>query len=450
VIKSKNVERKENSRVKLTVTVPQNEVKDSYQNLLKEYSKSVQIKGFRKGKVPANVLERKFGDGIKAEATQNIMESSLKEAFDDIEEKPLPYSMPELAEELDMDLEKDFTFSVSYDVYPDIKLGDYKQIEIEVPEVSITKEDEERELKALQEQNAMVVEKKEGTVEKDNIVTVNMWEVDESGAEVPDTKREDFVFTVGTGYNLYKIDDEIIGMKQGEEKTIEKEFPEDYEHQELSGTKRKIACEVTAIKERKLPEIDDELAQDISDEYETLADLKKDIRKRLEDSADARLRELKVNKFLEQLAEISEYELPESMLKAELNAYWQNFVSRFQTDEEQISKMLQSQGNSREKLEEEWKPNAQTSLTHRLLTHELLEQEKIEISDEEREARLAEQAESSSMNVEDVKTYYQNNNMMEYLDNDLKQRKLFDALLENIKTKKGKKIKFLDLLQGNQ
>ncbi len=450
MIKSKNVERKENSRVKLTVTVPQDEVKDSYQDLLKEYSKSVQIKGFRKGKVPANVLERKFGDSIKLEATQNVMESSLKEVFDEIEEKPLPYSIPDLEDELDMDLEKDFTFSVSYDVYPEIKLGDYKQIEIEVPEVSITKEDEERELKALQEQNAMVVEKKEGSVEKDNIVTVNFWEADENGEEVPDTKREDFVFTVGSGYNLYKIDDEIIGMKQDEKKTIEKEFPEDYEHQELAGTKKKIVCEVTAIKERKLPEIDDELAQDISDEYETLADLKKDIRKRLEDSAEARLRELKTTKFLEQLAGISEYELPESMLKAELNAYWQNFVSRFQTDEEQISRMLQSQGNSREKLEEEWKPNAKISLTHRLLTHELLEKEKIEISDEERDAHLSEQAESSSMNVEDVKNYYKNNNMMEYLNNDLKQRKLFDNLLENIKTQKGKKVKFLDLLQGNQ
>ena len=134
MIANKEIEKLENSAVKLTVTIEQQALKEEYDKLLKKYTKEAHIKGFRKGKAPAAVLERKFGEGIRQEAAANCIENGLKEVFEEIEEKPLPYVTPQLEdEELNPDLEKDLTFTVTYDTFPEIQLGDYKGLELKLP-----------------------------------------------------------------------------------------------------------------------------------------------------------------------------------------------------------------------------------------------------------------------------------------------------------------------------
>jgi trigger factor len=450
VVKEKAVEHLENAAVKLTVTVGKEAVRAEYDDLLKTYTSTAQIKGFRKGHVPASVLERKFGESMKFETSQKVLEESLKEVFDEIEEKPLPYSQPSLEGELEFDLEKDFTYAVKYDVYPDVKLGEYKGLEIEVPQVSVTKDDEERELKALQDQNAIVMEKEEGVVETGDVVTVDYGEMDDGGNDMPDTLREDFVFTQGSGYNLYKIDDDVVGMKPGEEKIVDKEFPEDFENKDLAGTTKKLKITVKAIKQRQLPEIDDELAQDISDKYETLDDLKKDIRKRLDDTVDGRLREHKVNALIEKVVADSDVPVPESMVAAELESAWQNFLQQFGGQEEQVLAMLQAQERTREDIYADWRPGAVTRIKGQLAVHKLIDLEKIEVTDEEIDADLEKQATSGSVTKEQAREYYEKNNMMDYLQREIRERKLFDSLVEASKIKKGKKLSFLDLLQRNE
>ena len=172
--------------------------------------------------------------------------------------------------------------------------------------MKLTADDEKRELKRYQDQNAIVSEKKGGKAAKENVVTVNYIELDENDNEIEDTKREDFTFTVGTGYNYYKFDDEIIGMKKDEEKVIEKEYAEDFEYKELAGKKVKLKITVTSVKAKKLPELDDELAQDISEKYKTLDDLKKDIKERQEGMIENKLKAVKQEKILEKIIENSE------------------------------------------------------------------------------------------------------------------------------------------------
>lgn len=450
MVSDKQVEKLENSSVRLTVTVPKEEVKREYDELVGSYAKNVQIKGFRKGKVPRNVLERKFGDSFKVETAQKVIDSALQEVFQDIDEKPLPYAQPELEGELDLQPEEPLTFSVKYDVFPEVEVGETTGLTIEEPQVSIKKEDEERELKQLQEQNSVVMEKDEGAVENGNIVTIDYAELDEAGNEVEETKREDFVFTVGSGYNLYKIDDEVVGLKTGEEKVIEKEYPEDFEYEELRGQKKKLKVAVKVIKERQLPEIDDELAQDISEKYESLDDLKKDIRERLQKSADQRIREQKVNNLMEKIEENSKVEVPESMVYAELAGMWQNFVQQYGGSEEQVLQLLQIQGKSKADILAEWREGAEKQLRRRLIVQKLIDEAGIEIPDEEAETDLKKRAEESGANAEEALEYYKNNNMMEYIKQDLAERKLFDELFEKNSVKKGKKQGFLDLMQGNK
>lgn len=450
MVSDKQIEKLENSSVRLTVTVPQEEVKKEYDELVAGYANDVQIKGFRKGKVTKNVLERKFWDSFKVETAQKVVDTALREVFEEIEEKPLPYAQPELEGDLDLEPEEPLTFSVKYDVFPEIEVGETSGLTIEEPQVSIKKEDEERELKQLQEQNSVVMEKDEGSVEKENIVTVDYVELDGSDTEVEETKREDFVFTVGSGYNLYKIDEDVVGMKAGEEKVIEKEYPEDFEYEELRGQKKRLKVTVKVVKERQLPEIDDDLAQDISEKYETLDDLKKDIRQRLQKSADSRIREQKVNNLMEQIEESSKVAVPESMVYAELAGMWQNFVQQYGGNEEQVQQLLQLQGKSKADILEEWREGAEKQLRRRLIVQKLIDENEIEVSDDEAEADLKERAEESGANAEEALEYYKSNNMMEYIKHDIAERKLFDKLFEENTVKKGKKQGFLDLMQGNQ
>jgi trigger factor len=239
-------------------------------------------------------------------------------------------------------------------------------------------------------------------------------------------------------------------MAPGEEKKVEKSFDDDFENKDLAGTTKKLAVVVKAIKQRQLPEIDDELAQDISDKYETLDDLKKDIRKRLDDTVAARLREHKVGALVDAIVEASDVPVPESMVAAELDSAWQNFVGQFGGREEQVLTMLQTQDRSREDVYADWRPGAVNRIKGQLVVQKLIELEDISVDDTDIDADLERQAESGSVTRDQAREYYEKNNMMDYLRREIRERKLFDGLIEGSKIKKGKKLSFLDLLQRNQ
>lgn len=454
MIANKEVQRLENSAVKLTVTVDKDAAKKEYDDLLAGYARTAHIRGFRKGKVPVKVLEQKFGESLREEATVKLIEESLKTVFEEIDEKPLPYSQPELAdgEELGkIEDGKDFTFSVRYDVYPEITLGAYEGFEIEVPEVKLTKKDEDRELEQIREQNSMVVEKAaDAKIAKDDIVTVNYIELDEEGNEKEGTGRQDFVFTVGTGYNLYKFDDDLIGMKKGEEKIIEKSFPEDYDYSELAGTSVRIKVAVTVVKEKQVPELDDELAQDVSEKYETLEDLRKDIREQLQKSVDEKLKEKRSEAIFDKIIEGSEVTVPASMLEAELSNSWRRFVQQSQMPEEQLVQFLQIQGKDRGTIFEEWTPQAERSIKVQLLMEKIIEKESPEVSDDEVEQEIRSQAESAGQEYESLKEMFEKNGFTDMVRSDLLHRKAIDLLLEKNRMKKGKKVDYLDFMQNKQ
>jgi trigger factor len=449
VITNKKIEQGEHACVKLTVTVEKAAVKKEYDELIDKYSKSVQLKGFRKGKVPAEVLIRKFGPSLMEETAEKIIHKSLEEAFQDMDKQPLPYSVPRLDSEEELKLDGDYTYTVSFDVYPEVSLPDYKGLEYEKMQVSITKDDLARELQALQEQNSLVVDKQDPVIAKGDIVNLNYCELNEAGEELENTSRENFVFEVGTGYNLYKIDDEVLGLKPEEEKVIRKTLPEDFQPAELAGKNLALKVKINSVKEKKLPEINDELAQDISDKYETLEDLKKDIRARLKSFADRKVRENSVSQLLDKVVEAAEIDLPQSMIDRDLDLQWQNLLARFQGNEHFVLEQLKQEGKSKEEFLTEMKPASERRIKLQLLVVKMVETEKIEISDEEKDAQIRKEAEARKVSFEDAKASLSQNNYLEYLTQDMKNEKLYDLILEGAVAKKGKSVKFLDLVQSN-
>jgi trigger factor len=454
VISSKSIERLEHSQVKLSVTVPGEESRKEYDAMMREYSRSVRIDGFRPGHVPVAVIERKFGDGLRLDAMGRVLERAVQEALKDVDksEQPLAYSSPSLDGEPDFSLDKDFSFAVKYDVFPAIEVGDWKGIEVEVPQAEIADEDEARELEDIRERNAVVVEREAGSpAAKGDVVTVSFREIGADGQTVAGTEREDFTFEVGTGYNAYKIDDDIVGMKRDEERVVDKSYPADFEFKDLAGRSVRVAVKVAKIKEKKLPALDDELAQDVSEKYKTLADLKADVRARLEKRLADMIRQRQERAIVDGLLARSKADLPESMVSAELAMRMESLKRQMGIDDdEKLDRFLSYSGKTRSALVEEWKPSAEKSITTRLALEKLTETGGYECADADIEAEFARQASETSYSVDEIRAEYEKRGQMDYLRDRIKEDKLMAAILAEAKVKKGKKISFVDMLKESE
>ncbi len=440
---TKEIKKLENSAVELTATISKEDVKAGYDEQLKNIAKNIQLPGFRKGHVPFKTIESKYGEALKAEIAGDLIDKALNELMnqeENFEIRPLPYSQPMLDKMPEFDLEKDLTFTVKYDVFPAVEVKNFDGITIKEPQVEIGKKEIEEELKAIQDRNATVLDKKDGDkVAKDDIVTINYKELNDDDSTVAGSEREGFVFTVGTGENIYKIDDEITGMAKNETKVINKE---------IDGAKKKISVTVTAVKVRQLPALDDDLAQDVSDKFKTLDDLKADISKNLENAKNRKLAEIKSQDLLNQLVEKNPVELPASMLKAELSSRFEMMAQQFQTTPEQLEKMIEKSGQTKEAMLKEWTGDSEKMLKSRLIVDTLIREKNISVTPEEIEAEYTKLAEDYGMAVEEVKKQYNDARSKEYLMDEVKERKLFEELYKQVKVTKGDKKSFADLFQA--
>ena len=450
---SKEITRLEHSSVKLAVTIGKDDVRAEYDGMLAEYSKSIQIPGFRKGKVPKDIIVRKFGDALNGEMAERIIEKSLQDVFGDKafpkEDLPLAYSTPALeGEPPQFKLDADFVYAVKYDVFPKFTVGKYKGLEVEVPDVSITEEDVNRELEAVRERNAVVLDRDDAAVAvKGDVVTVNYCELTGEGAVEAGSEREDFVFTIGTGRNIYKFDDDIVGMKKGESKDIKKTYPADFEDKDLAGKTKKIRVTVTNLKEKKLPDLDDDLAQDVDEKFKTLGDLKKNIRERLEHNLEHRLKDLKTNAILEKIMANTPVELPEAMLRIQLDSQWRSFARQINMDVDKLKESVSQSEKGLEEFEQLWRPEAAKALHSRLIVETLIRDLNLTATEGDKQKEYEHQAMHSGEDIEKIKEYYEQENMKDYLESDIQEQKLFDILLAENTIKTGSKESYLELME---
>lgn len=440
----------EKSAVKLTVTIAKKDVEDAYNGVVAKYVKNAQIPGFRKGHVPANVLERKYGEALKADTMSEIIDKSFGEIFEEEKEmRPLPYAQPAMESAPEFDLTKDFTYTVTFDVFPKVEVKNFAGITVKEPQVEISDEDLNEELKSIQERNAMVVDKKDSdAAAKDDIATVDFFEVGEDGKEIAGSKREDFTFTIGTGENIYKIDDDVIGMKKGETKEVSKTYSADDNNAELAGTTKKLSVTVKALKIRDLPAIDDDLAQDVNEKYKTLDDMKNDIKKNMDIAKNRKINELKQNSVLEQLVEKNAFDIPASMLAAELDGRWGMMAQQFQTTPEQLEKMIVASGQTKAGMLEQWAGESEKMLKSRIIVDSLIQEKNISVTPEEVEAEYAKIAEEGGITVEEVKKHYDDPRSKEYLIDMVKETKVFAEIYKEVKVSKGDKMSFKELFEA--
>jgi trigger factor len=446
MIAEQNVREMENSEVELTITVPKGALADEYQKTLQKYMKTLQLPGFRKGKAPASVIEKKIGDGMREETIYTVIDEAVKEALEAVEEKyrPLPYSSPEFVDEaaLPKTIEEDLVFAVKYDVFPIFDVPAYTGISVEIPKVEISDEVINKELEKLRDQNALVVEKN-GAVAEGDIVTVDYVELDAEGNEVAGTERKDFIFTVGSGTNFYKIDSDVVGMLKGETKTIVKTYGEDHEHAEYVGKTVSIRVTLNVVKVREVPELDDDFAQDVSEEYKTLADLVTATRSKLEASLKGHLEETKLTKLLDKILEDVTIAVPASMINAEVDSSWRKFVSQSGMPEAQILKFLEFQGQSKDDFTASWRESAEKNLKIQLIMEKVKEKENFELDATEVEAVAADQL--KDVTDEKMKAYY-----MASIEDEMKFKKAGEFLLANNTIIEGESVSYDDFMAGHQ
>jgi len=445
---TKEIKRLDKSNVSLNIIVPKEDVRSQYNEMIGEYTQNMQLPGFRKGKVPREVLERKFGDALKDDALGRIMESSLQEIFKDENlprsDKPLPYSTPELEGKPVFDFDNDLQFTVIYDVLPDVKIGQWKGLKIEYPYAEVEKSDIDNELEQIRERNAIVMDRDDNaSAKKGDVVTIDYQIYEENGEAKSDMQRKDFVFTVGLGNTVYKLEDDVIGMKKGETKELIKNFDKDNTDTMLAGTSRKMQITLTALKEKKLPDLDDDLAQDVDEKFKTLDDLKNSIKEKLSKNLEIRQREKKLNALLMKIMENTPITLPESMIKAEIEGRWRRLARYYNTDPQIIAQMM-----SGAEKEKEWREMAEKALHSRLIIETLMEEQKIEVSDEDVEKEFESIAAVNGVEIDEIKKHY-NEEAIFYLKEDIREKKVTDLMFAENNLKQGKKENYLDFMTDN-
>lgn len=424
------IKKLENSSVELTLTLSAAAIEEDYSKTIKDYAKKLTLKGFRPGKAPVSVVESKFGDSIREEVTFRLMEKNLTDSYKDMDAKnrPLPYCTPELQNEdslLPFKPNTDITYSVIYDVIPEVKLPEYKGLEIEYPEREIKDSDVDAEIEKLRQQNAMIIAKN-GEIAEGDIVTIDYAELDADGNDMEANKRSDFTFTVGSSYNFYKLDKELVGLKKGDETVIEKTYGDDSGMgTDYLGKTVRIRISVKEVKIKEVPELDDDFAQDIKDEYKTVDDLVKATRKQLEDSAAEDNRAAKLDSIIKAILEKTEIAVPKSMVEAQLESDWQNFIRSFGMSETDVMKIMGANGGSKEEFLETRRADTLNNIRGQLIIEQIKDEQKYEVSEEE----LAEELKNYGENITKDSPNYES--MKIYAEDDVKFRKARNFLLEN-------------------
>jgi trigger factor len=421
-------EKQEGNQGVLTIEVEAAKVNEGLDAAFKKVVKQVNVPGFRKGKMPRGMFEKRFGvESLYQDALDFILPEAYAKA---IEETGIdPIDRPEIDVE-QMEKGKDLIFTAKVQVKPEVKLGEYKGLEVEKMETEVTAEDVEAELTSLQEKQAELAVKEEGKAEEGDTVTMD-FEGFVDGEAFEGGQAENYSLELGSGQFIPGFEEQLIGVASGEEKEVEVNFPEEYHAAELAGKPATFKVKVHEIKAKELPALDDEFAKDADEEVETLAELKEKIEKRLQESkkneAETAVRETLVNKA----SENAEVEIPEVMVTAEVDRMMQEFGQRLQMQGMNLDLYFQFSGQTEEDLRSQMTEDAGKRVRTNLTLEAIAAAENLEVTDEEAEEEVNKMAEQYNMSADNIK---QALGGLDTLKADLKVRKAVEFLVENSKT----------------
>ncbi|MCI9170851.1 MAG: trigger factor [Lawsonibacter sp.] len=427
-MKVTSVEKKEKSTVELTIQVEADVFEAAIQKVYLKNRGRINVPGFRKGKAPRKIIEGMYGTGVFYEDAINecypaAYEQAVKEqGLDDV-----GYPKMEIVEAG----KEGFTFKALVSVRPEVKLGEYKGLTAPKEKVEVTEEDIDGELKPYIDRATRLVSVKRKAKKGDTAVID--FEGFDNGTPFEGGKGENYDLKLGAGMFVPGFEEQVVGMKAGEEKDIDITFPEDY-HADLAGKAVVFHVKVNEVKESQAPEVDDEFAKDVS-EFDTLADFRKDLGEKLQQRKEAQAKSDFENAVLEQLVENMECEIPDGMVEAQTDRLMDDYAMRLQSQGIPMDQYMSMMGMTPEVMRASAKPAALKQVQVELALTAVAKAEGIEVSDEECEAEVAKLAEQYKMEADQVKAIV----TMDSLRKDLSLRKANDVVLSSAKEGKAKK-----------
>ena len=426
------LEKTENANeVKFEITVEAEKFDNAIKKVYFQSAKYFNIPGFRKGKAPMQIVEKYYGKEIFYEdAFNEVAQGALEEAI--AENKLEIVARPEIDEIKQMEKGKDLIFTVVLQTKPEAELGKYKGIEIPKIEYNVTDKDIEHELEHMQEHNSRLVSIEDRPVEKGDIVTID-FEGFVDGKAFEGGKAENYDLEIGSNTFIPGFEDQIIGMKLEEEKDVNVKFPKEYFSKDLADKDATFKVKLHEIKKKELPKLDDEFAKDAS-EFDTLKELKEDIKKKLEKQNEDRTKYETEEAVVKALCENTKVDIPSGMIEAEVDRMYKDLETRLSYQGAKLEQYLKMMGKTEEEVKKEYEPQAKEGIKSRLAIEAVIKAEKIEATDKEVEDKLKEMA--KSYGKENDKEFLKNENVKNYIKESIESEKALEFLIKNAKIKK--------------
>ena len=396
---SLQVEKLEHNMARLTIEVSAEELEKAIQKVYQKTKNRINVPGFRKGKVPRNVIERMYGKEVFYEdAANEVVTDAYENALEECEEKIV--SSPKITV-TKIEAGQPFIFTAEVALKPEVRLGKYKGVKVAAQPLDVTEEEITKELSREQENNARTIEVEGRAVENGDIATID-FEGFVDGEAFEGGKGENYPLTIGSGAFIPGFEEQLIGKNKEEEVEVNVTFPEEYHAQELQGKEALFKVVIREVKTKELPELDDEFAAEVS-EFDTLAEYKEDIRKKLAEKKEQEAKAAKEEAVVDAIIADADMEIPDAMLETQQRQVVDEFSQRLRMQGLSLEQYFQVTGLDMQKLMEQVKPQAMKRIQSRLVLEAVVTAEGITASDEDYEKEIARMAEAYQMEPDQVK-----------------------------------------------
>ncbi len=414
------------NKVKMEITVDAQDFEKSMSVAYNKVKGKVSIRGFRPGKAPRKVIEQAYGESIFYEEAFN---DCVPKAYDEAvrSEGIYPVDRPDV-DIVNIAGGEDFVFTAEVFVKPEFELGQYKGVEVEKKNYDVTEADVDNEIEMARNRNSRWVDAEADYEAKDGDKLNIDYKGTVDGEAFEGGSAEGYSITLGSNTFIPGFEAQMVGMKVGEEKDVNVTFPEDYHAEELKGKAAVFAVKVNGIQFNEKPELDDEFAKDVS-EFDTLAEYKADVEKKLKDNAAARADREMENALIEKVADNTEIDIPNGMIESQIDNMVEDMGYRMQSMGISVEQYLQYTGTTMDKIREQYKDEAAKTVKAQLVLEKLAIEEGIEASDEELEAEYEKLATEAKLEVEKVKDMFANDNS--YVKGRIVSAKTIDMLKAN-------------------
>ena len=423
---SLQVEKLEKNMAKLTIEVSADELEKALQNAYKKQKNKISMPGFRKGKVPRQMVEKMYGaDVFYEDAANALIPQAYSEAYDECDLQIV--SQPEI-DITQIEKGKPFIFTALVATRPEVTLGEYKGLEVDKVSTRVTQKEVDAKIQEEAEKNAReVVVTDRPVADGDEVILDFEGFVD--GEAFEGGKGENYPLTIGSGSFIPGFEEQLVGAEAEKEVEVKVTFPEDYHAEELKGKEAVFKCTVHEIKAKELPEIDDEFAAEVS-EFDTLEEYKADVKAKIKEQKAADGKRNQEDQAVEQAVKNAEYEIPQPMIETQTTQMVEDFAQRIQSQGITLEQYFQFTGLTAEKMMEDMRPQAIKRIETRLVLEAVAKAENIEITDEKIDEELAKMAESYNMEVEKLKEFMGENEKKQ-MKEDLAVQEAVTFLVEN-------------------